>query len=218
MKNSRPPQLGYNMVRTIGILLLFLAPPAFSDGPYEGECPPCKKWDDYEQRCVEIPDAPCWINATFGENANYDTCFQGNANITCVPKCGTIIETKTYICHKKFCPGYYFYEHDYKDVTYTWLEKECSIAYNAGNIARDLLECAGTAADCAITLAELAECLATEGATPCPDASSVASCLYGLADCLSRDPCRYFDGCKPGDIQLKGPTYKCTVYGDGCGT
>lgn len=190
----------------------------FSDDEYDGGCPPCTEWDVYEQDCIEIPDAPCFVSASFGEDAQYDTCFQGNAAITCIPDCGSIIETKAYICHKVDCPGFFMYEHDYTDVTFTWLEKECSIVYNMGNIAQDLLECAGTSADCAVTLAQLAECMASQGSIPCPDASAVASCLDGLADCLTRDPCRYFDGCQPGDIAYKGPVYKCILIRSGCGS
>jgi len=215
MKISKHP--GYCLSRplVVGVLLLTLSLTAFSDDQYDEPCPPCTEWDHYANDCIDIPNSPCWILATWGENAIYDTCFQSN---TCIPQCGTIIETKSYICHKKECPGFFFYNHDYSDITYARIEQECSISYNSGVIAQDLIECGAVLVDCAASLTVLAASLpgcVTVGAPP--DASYIASCLDGLGNCSSRDPCDYYQGCNICSPVLSEPKYKCTVSSPGCG-
>ena len=198
----------------IGVLAA--AREAYSAGDSPGEnTDTCKHWDESAHAWVDHPDAPCWVEGTFGEDAHYDTCFQGNHSYSCVPICGRLLDTKSYKCHKKSCPGYFIYDHDYSDVTYTYIETPCSIDFNTGNIAEDHLECAYTSADCVLIFAQLAE--SATGACPPPDASQVADCLAGLLDCVTRDPCRWYNGCKAGEPELKGPTYKCTLSNPGCG-
>ncbi len=217
MKYRNHTGLWTSSVWLAGLLLIGLVLPARPAGKSPGDCKveECQEWDEYEHDCVDMPKN-CVILAWFGEDRDDGDCNQGiTYNTRDVPICGTKTKTIKYQEHKSWCKGHYAYEHDSRNVIYTWIITTCRPRYVGPSIADDIKNAAGLAASCLEVLLQLVA--ATQGAGNYPDASNVASCLESLANYYNYDVSTYYSGCEVADIQWQGAVFKCTLLGEGCG-
>jgi len=197
-------------------LILVQIPQVYADDDDYEPCPPCTEWDQSDQDCVPIPGAPCVILDWFGEARDDGDCNQDiTYNTRGVPICGSKTKTVRYQEHKTYCPGYYTYEHDSRDVTYTRIITTCRPSYVGPSIVDDLQNAGALTSSCLSVLIQLSEAL--RGLGDFPDASSSAGCLDSLASYYGYDVADYYSGCEVADISYQGAVFKCTLLGEGCG-
>lgn len=166
---------------------LFIALPAYPAGKSPDDCKleNCEEWDEYANDCIDLPKN-CFILAWFGEDRDDGDCNQDIIyNTRGVPICGTKIKTTKYLEHKRWCRGHYTYEHDSRNVIYTWIITTCRPRYVGPSIFEDIKNAVGLCVSCLEVLLQLAA--ASQGAGDFPDASNVASCLESLANYYNYD-------------------------------